>query len=72
MLTLEKQLEGFGKNLKRIREERGITTTFLALNCGIKKSSVSNMEHSHIFPRVEVLLKICAELKCTPNDLFGF
>ena len=69
----EKIRKNFGRNLRRIREERGYSGRGLAREIGVggHHASICLYETKGVFPRLPILLKICEVLEVTPNDLFG-
>ena len=62
----------FGKNLKEIRTSKHITQIELSEMIGVSQQQLSNYEKSKGYPSVDVLLKLCKILDCSPNKLLGF
>jgi transcriptional regulator with XRE-family HTH domain len=60
----------FGKNLKRLREQRGLTLTELAKRVGKKHSQQSLVESGKIGFTSETVTLYASELKCHPSELF--
>ena len=60
----------FGKNLKTLRLNAGLTQSQLAKSLGLKEVTVSNIERGIRFITAETLEKICKALKSNPSDLF--
>ena len=60
----------FGKQLKRRREEQGLSRAELAERLGIGSTAISNYENDQSFPKAEILLRLFDELETEPNDLF--
>lgn len=58
-----------GKNLKRIREERGITVNQLAETAGISPQIIQAWEFGRREPSGEAVRKIAEALKVTPEEL---
>ena len=58
-------------NLKRWRERRGLSQRELALKSGVHHVSIARMEVGQLDPQVSTLLKLCAALQITPNQLIG-
>lgn len=61
----------FGDTLKRIRTRAGLSQTELGIRCGINPNVISNWEinlNNAPLPRIRI---ICAELKCSANELLG-
>ena len=60
----------FGTQLKRRREELGLSRADLAERLGIAPTSISNYENGLSFPKEEVMLRLFDGLDTEPNDLF--
>ena len=60
----------FGKQLKRRREEMGLTRNSLAERIGVTPSAISNYENGLSFPKEEVTLRLFDGLNTDPNTLF--
>ena len=60
----------FGKQLKRRREEMGLTRNSLAERIGVTPSAISNYENGLSFPKEEVMLRLFDGLNTDPNTLF--
>ncbi len=62
----------FGRRLKELRENRGLSLSELAMKSGVAKSYLSNMERDKMTnPSLEVLTKIAAVLDITPQILIS-
>lgn len=61
-----------GKNLRRIRKSRKITQEELAEILGITSQAVSVYERCLGNPSLEVLIKMCEVLECSPNTLLEY
>src|SRR5262245_51821287 len=60
----------FGQNLKRLREEKGLTQEVLAERLGLKRSAqISLVESSPALPRPETIVIYAAALKIDPKAL---
>ncbi len=68
----EKILIQFGKHLKKLRQEKGITQEDLAYNSGISLSQIARIETGKINPTLCTLLEIAKNLKINKQDLFNF
>lgn len=60
----------FGEQLRRRREELGISRTELAARLGVTKSAVGNYETGVSAPKEEVLLQLFDALQVDPNYLY--
>lgn len=58
-----------GKRIHRLRKEKGYNQGQLASGIGLTRTSIVNIERGRQCLTVEGLLKICAVLGCTPNDI---
>lgn len=62
-----------GARIRRLREELGMTQGDLAAAVGYRDStSVTFIEQGRNNLKADVLLLMCATLKTTPNELFGW
>lgn len=62
----------FGKRLKQLRKERGITQEKLADMTGLSVESISNIERGVFGPKFDNLEKIAAALDLDVKLLFEF
>lgn len=60
----------FGNQLKKRREELGLSRQSLAERLGISSSAISNYENGLSFPKEEVMLRLFDGLETEPNKLF--
>lgn len=58
-----------GKNIQIIRKERNITQEQLAEKVDVSKDHISHIETGSGKISLNLLLKLCAELSVTPNDI---
>ena len=58
-----------GKNMRRIREEKGMTMRVVAEASGLCESAVSQYENGHREPRSRNLEDIAAALGCSVVEL---
>jgi transcriptional regulator with XRE-family HTH domain len=68
--ALSKRKERSVKELKRIREEAGITQTGLAEVSGVSRETINRVEKGKISPRVETLEKLADVLDAKVGDFF--
>lgn len=59
----------FGKRLKEIRKERGLTLRKTAQLADMAQSSICEIEHGKKLPGIESLSKLCNALQVSPNRL---
>lgn len=64
-------LISIGKNITRIRKERGMTIKELGLECEIEKSNLIPIEKGRINVTILTLVKIADALKVELKDLIG-
>jgi len=61
----------FGENLKRIREEKGVSQRELARKISISIPNISRWENGKAYPQVIWVYRIAEVLKITPEELVG-
>lgn len=59
----------FGENLKRVRQEKGVSQRKLAQMLSIDESNISKWEHNKISPQVAWVYKIAEILEVNPSML---
>ena len=64
-------LATFGLNLRRYREQRGLTQERLASAAGITTSEVSRIERANREPRLTTIVRLARALDIGPGDLFA-
>lgn len=57
----------FGENLKRIRQEKGVSQRMLAQMLSIDESNISKWENNKISPQVAWVYKIAEKLEVNPS-----
>lgn len=60
-----------GKNIKRIRKEKGMTQKQLGELCGINEANVRKYELGKANPKIETVNKIASALGVTAFDIMG-
>lgn len=60
----------FGNQMKKRREELGLSRQLLAERLGVSTSAISNYENGVSFPKEEVMLRLFDALETEPNQLF--
>lgn len=58
-----------GRNIRRLREEAGLSQEQLAFDAGMKRSYLSDMERGVRNPTVRALGRIALALKVEPGEL---
>jgi transcriptional regulator with XRE-family HTH domain len=59
-----------GNNLRRLREEAGVTQLQLAFDAEVERSRISKIERGHVNPSLLTLATLCHCLKITLPALF--
>lgn len=59
-----------GKNIKKIRLDKGMTQSDLAEKSNIKLNQISKIERNESDPKCTTIMKIMQALKCDANSLF--
>ena len=62
----------FGENLKKIRNEKGLTVRGLAELAGLSKSTIENIEQGRFGCSIDVQQKIAIGLGVHIKELFDF
>ena len=65
----EKRLE-FGKKLKSIIEEKGMSINQLSKLVGISRSNFNKYFEGETSPKIDTFLSICEALEVSPSDFF--
>ncbi len=68
----EKYLKEFGKNLRRLRLEKGVTQEILSEEAGIGKNQVGLIERGEINVTISTIKKLAKKLSLHPKDLLDF
>jgi transcriptional regulator with XRE-family HTH domain len=58
-----------GRNVRRLREEAGLSQEQLAFDAGMKRSYLSDLERGVRNPTVRALGRVAAALNVPPSDL---
>lgn len=58
-----------GENLKKIRTNKNITQTELAISLGVDKSFISNLENGKTNPTLSTITNIAQALGVSTNEL---
>lgn len=65
-------INAFGKNLRRLRKEKGLTMTELANLCDIEYRQISDIELGKISTSLATIYLLTVALEVSPKDLFDF
>lgn len=68
----EKAIKLFGKNLKKVRKDKGITQEQLSYDTGIELRQIGRIERGEINTGISTVMDIADALKINPRDLFDF
>lgn len=63
--------EEFGKRIKQLREENGLSMQALANALEVTKSAVNMWENGGAVPREDILIKISKQFKISIDELLG-
>lgn len=66
---MQKESAKLGKNLKRIRIEKGITQGDIVRTLGVSRSFVSNIENGKTNPTLATIAKLARALNVEIKDL---
>jgi transcriptional regulator with XRE-family HTH domain len=61
----------FAVNLRRLRNEAGLSQEELAFRSAIHRTQISLLETGGRLPRIETLVKLAGAVGATPNDLLS-
>lgn len=64
-------MENFGDNLRRVREEKGVSMKKAAADLGIPYTTYLSYEYGRREPNIEMLLKLANYYGTTTDDLLG-
>jgi len=66
---MQKESAKLGKNLKRIRTEKGITQGDIVRKLGVSRSFVSNIENGKTNPTLATIAKIATAVDVSVDEL---
>ena len=61
-----------GKQIKKLRELKGISQQVLAAKCNFEKGNMSRLESGRVNPTLATLEKVCKALEVNISELFNF
>ena len=62
----------FAKNLKKLRNNKGITQKKLGKILDLSRNTIAGYENEGKEPKYDILIKIAEYFQCTPNDLLDY
>lgn len=71
-MTRELILQKFGENLKRLRENKGLTQEVVAYNSGLSRSYYTEVELGRRNPSLINLTKLADALQITVSELLNY
>lgn len=66
---MKSEAEKLGKNLKRIRTEKGISQVEIAKSLGVSRGFVSNLENGKTNPTLATIAKLADAIGVNSNEL---
>ncbi len=66
---MKSEAEKLGRNLKRIRTEKGISQVDIARSLGVSRGFVSNVENGKTNPTLATITKLATAIGVTPDQL---
>lgn len=61
----------FGKVLRRLRKEAGLTQEALGFEADLRRTYISILELGHQQPTLTTILKLAKPLKCSAQEIVG-
>ena len=62
----------FGKNLRKIRESKGMSQETLGLNADSYQSTIYKIEHGLTDPKLSTIVALAKALDIEPSELMNF
>ena len=69
MKKYTRQLEAFGKNLRRFRKECGLTQQALADDCELDRGTIARFETGKLYPSFQTLFALAEALEIEAKEL---
>jgi transcriptional regulator with XRE-family HTH domain len=66
---MKSEAEKLGRNLKRIRTEKGISQVDIARSLGVSRGFVSNLENGKTNPTLATITKLAQAVEVTTDEL---
>lgn len=66
---MKSEAQKLGRNLKRIRKEKGISQGDIVRSLGMDRAFISNIENGKTNPTLATITKLAGFLKVSPSDL---
>jgi len=70
-MSSKKERETFGRKLKRLRKEEGLTIDDLARQTGLKRKYLEDLEEEKALPHVAEILRLARTLSVDPTAFVG-
>ena len=64
--------EKFGANLKKVREEKGLSLRALASKCDLDDSQISKIENARWDVQLSTIFELAKGLEVEPKELLNF
>jgi len=69
VLNEDKFLKELGSKLQKVRKEKGLTQEYIALETGMDRAYISEIENGHKNPSIIILKKIMLALNSDISDI---
>ena len=69
---MKKDIQAFGKNLRKVRKSKGVTQEQLSFDADIELRQIGRIERGEINTGIASVFKIAKILGVKPKDLFDF
>lgn len=66
---MDMDYQALGKRIASLRKRKSMTQEQLAEKTELSNNYISHIENSRSIPSLETLMKLCAALEITPNEL---
>lgn len=68
----KKTIKAFGKNLLKLRKEKGISQEELTFRADLSKNMIGNIERGEVNPTLTTISALAKGLEISPKELFDF
>ena len=66
----KKAIKAFGKNLSKLRKEKGLSQEELTYRCDLSKNMVGNIERGEVNPTLSTIVALAKGLEIPAKELF--